>query len=123
MPKLNLRALQALTTSSGPIKFRPLVATPVTEPRDLSGIIKDLRWSTSLLKSIKEKLLGEGHQTGGKTYSPNAINLATSRSDNGEMIDDCNNAADVYDEASAQRIGTASDRPNTRLCRDFELHD
>lgn len=84
------------------------LATPVTEPRDLSGIIKDFEMVYELSwKVLKKKLLADGHQTQAardvfaKSYQ---LGLIHDQSVWLEMIDDRNNAAHVYDEASAQKI-------------------
>lgn len=84
------------------------LATPVAEPRDLSGIIKDFEMVYELSwKVLKKRLLAEGHQTQGardvfaKSFQLGFINDQAVWL---EMIDDRNNAAHVYDEASAQKI-------------------
>lgn len=84
------------------------LSTPVSEPRDLSGIIKDFEMVYELSwKVLKKRLLMDGHQTQGardvfaKSYQLGFINDQSAWL---EMIDDRNNAAHVYDESSAQKI-------------------
>lgn len=94
-----LRALRNLKTS---------LATPVLEPRDLSGIIKDFEMTYELSwKVLKKVLRDQGHQTqGAKDVYAQAFRLgyiddeATWLS----MIEDRNQSAHVYDEAQAQLI-------------------
>jgi len=109
MPKVKLEGSSSFDNLKRAYKnLDRSLATPVTEPRDLSGIIKDFEMVYELSwKVLKKKLLGEGHQTQGardvfaKCYQLGYINGQTTWL---EMIDDRNNAAHVYDEASAQRI-------------------
>lgn len=84
------------------------IGAPVTEPRDLSGIIKDFEMVYELSwKVLKKFLESEGLQTSGpkdvftKAYqsgyiSDESIWLA--------MINDRNHAAHVYDAGEAQKI-------------------
>ena len=84
------------------------LGTPITEPRDLSGIIKDFEMVYELSwKVLKKYLESEGLQTAGpkdvftKAFHAGYIDdeamwLA--------MINDRNQAAHVYDELEAQKI-------------------
>lgn len=84
------------------------VATPVTEPRDLSGILKDFEMSYELSwKVLKRLLQEEGHQTlGAKDVYTKAYQLGYLSDDSVwlRMIEDRNRTAHVYDEAQAKGI-------------------
>jgi nucleotidyltransferase substrate binding protein (TIGR01987 family) len=84
------------------------VASPVLEPRDLSGILKNFEMAYELAwKSLKRRLLDEGHQTQGskdvfsKAYQ---LNMISDEAVWLEMINDRNACVHVYDEAQAMKI-------------------
>lgn len=84
------------------------LATPITEPRDLSGIIKDFEMTYELSwKSLKKLLLNQGHQTlGAKDVFTKAYQLGylTDEKTWLNMIEDRNQTPHVYDEHSAKQI-------------------
>lgn len=84
------------------------VATPVTEPRDLSGILKDFEMVYELSwKLLKKLLLEQGHQTlGAKDVYSRAYQLGFLEEETVwlRMIEDRNHTAHVYDETDAGRI-------------------
>lgn len=84
------------------------LATPVTEPRDLSGIIKDFEMVYELSwKVLKKFLESEGLQAAGprdvftRAFQTGYIDREATWL---AMIDDRNQAAQVYDEAKAKTI-------------------
>lgn len=88
--------------------LRRSLSAPITEPRDLSGIIKDFEMTYELSwKVLKKVLLENGHQTqGAKDVFSQAFRLAYLPSEQPwiEMISDRNQAAHVYDENDAKKI-------------------
>jgi nucleotidyltransferase substrate binding protein (TIGR01987 family) len=84
------------------------LSTPVTEPRDLSGIIKDFEMVYELSwKVLKKKILEDGHQSlGAKDVFTKAYQLGYLGEQDVwlEMIVDRNQAAHVYDEKMASQI-------------------
>lgn len=84
------------------------LASPISEPRDLSGILKDFEMSYELSwKVLKKRLLAQGHSTQGardvysKAYQ---LGLISNQELWLEMIEDRNQTAHVYDEAAATKI-------------------
>lgn len=110
------QALRALTTS---------IDTPVTEPRDLSGIIKDFEIVYELSwKTLQKFLEDEGHPAG---TAREAIRLAYQRgviSDEGtwiEILKDRNLTVHTY---NAKLAAAMVERIKTRYARVFALlHD
>ena len=94
-----VRALQNLKRS---------VSSPILEPRDLSGIIKDFEMTYELSwKVLKKVLLEAGHQSlGSKDVFTQAYRLGYLSNENVwlRMIEDRNHAAHVYDEEEARKI-------------------
>lgn len=88
--------------------LRRSLASPITEPRDLSGIIKDFEMAYELSwKVMKKALLNQGHQTlGAKDVFTRAFQLGVIDSQHPwlQMIEDRNQTSHVYDEASAGQI-------------------
>ncbi|MBM4252513.1 MAG: nucleotidyltransferase [Deltaproteobacteria bacterium] len=86
--------------------LRRSLATPVAEPRDLSGIIRDFEMVYELSwKVIKKVLLADGvDTTGPKDVLTKAFQLGYIDNEAAwlGMIQDRNNAAHVYDEAAAR---------------------
>lgn len=84
------------------------LSTPVLEPRDQSGIIKDFEMTYELAwKSLKKLLLHEGHATqGARDVFSKAYQLGYIHDENIwlEMISDRNRTAHVYDESDAKEI-------------------
>lgn len=84
------------------------VSTPITEPRDQSGIIKDFEMTYELSwKFLKRTLLNQGHQTlGAKDVFSKAYQLGYLDNEKVwlSMIEDRNLTSHVYDEESAMRI-------------------
>ena len=84
------------------------ISTPITEPRDLSGILKDFEMSYELSwKVLKKHLASEGHVTqGAKDVYTKAFQLGMIDSESVwlEMIEDRNQTAHVYDENGAKAI-------------------
>lgn len=84
------------------------LATPVQEPRDLSGIIKDFEMSYELSWKVLKKILKEaGHETlGAKDVFTKAYRLGyLDREDVWlKMIEDRNQTSHVYDESEARKI-------------------
>lgn len=84
------------------------LSTPILEPRDQSGIIKDFEMTYELSwKALKKLLLAAGHQTlGAKDVFTKAYQLGYLPSEKPwlEMIADRNLTSHVYDEASAMQI-------------------
>lgn len=84
------------------------LSAPVTEPRDLSGIIKDFEMAYELSwKVLKKRLLAQGAQTQGpKDVYTQAYKLGLIQDEATwlSMIDDRNQAAHVYDEKEARKI-------------------
>lgn len=93
------RALAALERS---------VETPVTEPRDLSGIVKDFELLYELSwKTLKKVLESEGHETGtAREVYRVAYQRGFLTDEAGwlEMIDDRNRTVQTYDEAFAAQL-------------------
>jgi nucleotidyltransferase substrate binding protein (TIGR01987 family) len=93
------RALAALERS---------VETPVTEPRDLSGIVKDFELLYELSwKTLKKVLESEGHETGtAREVYRVAYQTGFLTDEAGwlEMIDDRNRTVQTYDEAFAAQL-------------------
>ena len=81
------------------------LATPVLEPRDSSGIIKDFEMTYELSwKVLKKFLLKAGHETlGAKDVFSRAYQLGYLKNEKGwlEMIEDRNQTSHVYDEKQA----------------------
>jgi nucleotidyltransferase substrate binding protein (TIGR01987 family) len=101
--------------SSSEINFRRALANlrrslqaPVTEPRDLSGIIKDFEMTYELSwKSLKKMLKREGHETlGAKDVFSKSYQLGYLSDESVwlKMIEDRNLTSHVYDEAQASVI-------------------
>ena len=84
------------------------VSTPITEPRDLSGILKDFEMVYELSWKVLKKLLNEqGHQTlGAKDVFSRAYQLGYLEEESVwlKMIEDRIHTAHVYDETEASRI-------------------
>lgn len=84
------------------------LSSPVTEPRDLSGIIKDFEMVYELSwKVLKKFLEAEGLQTAGpKDVFTQAFHAGYVENEGSwlAMIVDRNQSAHVNDEAEAQRI-------------------
>jgi nucleotidyltransferase substrate binding protein (TIGR01987 family) len=84
------------------------LATPITEPRDQSGIIKDFEMTYELSwKVLKKILLEQGHESlGAKDVFTKAYQLGFIKQHAPwlEMIEDRNLTSDVYDENSAAAI-------------------
>lgn len=84
------------------------ISTPIREPRDLSGIIKDFEMVYELSWKVMKKVLqSQGVQTTGpkdvfsKAYQ---LNLIEDENIWLEMIESRNQAAHVYDKKSAEKI-------------------
>lgn len=94
-----LRALANLKRSA---------STPIVEPRDLSGIIKDFEMAYELSwKVLKKTLRAAGHETlGAKDVYTKAFQLGYLQDEKPwlEMIQDRNQTAHVYDEGDAKAI-------------------
>lgn len=88
--------------------LRRSVQTPITEPRDLSGIIKDFEMSYELSwKVLKKTLLTAGHSTlGAKDVFSKAYQLGYLSEEAVwlKMIGDRNQTSHVYDESEAKKI-------------------
>ncbi len=84
------------------------LAAPISEPRDLSGILKDFEMAYELSwKSLKSFLLAQGHETqGARDVFAKAYQLGYLDEESPwlEMIESRNQTAHVYDEAEARRI-------------------
>lgn len=84
------------------------LASPIQEPRDLSGIIKDFEMSYELSWKVLKKILKEaGHETlGAKDVFMKAYQLGyLNREDTWlKMIEDRNQTSHVYDESEARKI-------------------
>ena len=84
------------------------LSSPILEPRDLSGIIKDFEMTYELSwKVLKKKLQAEGHQTlGAKDVYSKAFQLGFIENEGAwlKMIECRNQTAHVYDEAAANAI-------------------
>ena len=84
------------------------LATPVSEPRDLSGIIKDFEMTYELSWKVLKKILrAAGHETlGAKDVYSKAFQLGYLPQEQPwlGMIEDRNQAAHVYDEKQASEI-------------------
>ena len=84
------------------------LSTPVTEPRDVSGILKDFEMVYELSwKVLKKYLLTQGHTTqGAKDVFSKAYQLGYISDEKNwlQMIEDRNQTAHVYDEADAIKI-------------------
>ena len=88
--------------------LRRSLATPIAEPRDLSGVIKDFEMTYELSwKVLKKILLDQGVQTqGAKDVYTQAyrLNLIAHESVWLSMIRDRNQSAHVYEEKEAAEI-------------------
>ena len=84
------------------------LATPFSEPRDLSGAIKDFEMTYELSwKSLKSFLRDQGHETlGAKDVFTQAYRLSLIDEEAVwiQMIEDRNKTAHVYDESEANDI-------------------
>lgn len=84
------------------------LSTPVMEPRDLSGIIKDFEMAEELSwKVVKKWLKSQGHDSlGSKDVFSKAfrLGLINDELEYLAMIDDRNQAAHVYDEHEAKLL-------------------
>lgn len=84
------------------------LSSPITEPRDLSGIIKDFELAYELSwKVLKKLLLENGHETlGAKDVYSKAYQLGYLKEEQPwlSMIQDRNRSTHVYDEKSAREI-------------------
>lgn len=84
------------------------LATPILEPRDLSGVIKDFEMVYELSwKVLKKYLLLQGHETlGAKDVFSKAYQLGYLSNEALwlKMIEDRNQTSHVYEEAEARRI-------------------
>jgi nucleotidyltransferase substrate binding protein (TIGR01987 family) len=84
------------------------VSTPIEEPRDISGIIKDFELTYELSwKFLKKILLDQGHQTtGSKDVFSKAYQLGFLKEQDVwiEMITDRNQSTHVYDEKDALQL-------------------
>ncbi len=94
-----LRALKNLERS---------LATPIAEPRDASGVIKDFEMTYELSwKVLKKRLRQDGHDTlGAKDVYTKAYQLGYLKSQDVwlSMIESRNQTAHVYDENDAKKI-------------------
>ena len=84
------------------------LSTPITEPRDVSGIIKDFEMAYELSwKVLKKKLKQDGHETmGAKDVYTKAfqLNYISDQEIWLSMINDRNQTSHVYDESDAKKI-------------------
>jgi nucleotidyltransferase substrate binding protein (TIGR01987 family) len=84
------------------------IATPILEPRDLAGIIKNFEMVYELSWKVLKKVLRDaGNETlGAKDVYTKAFQLGYVESEKIwiEMIEHRNQTAQVYDESSAQVI-------------------
>ena len=84
------------------------LSTPITEPRDLSGIIKDFEMVYELSwKVLKKVLRNSGHETlGAKDVYSKAFQLGYLEKEQPwlVMIEDRNKTSHVYDEKDAKKI-------------------
>jgi nucleotidyltransferase substrate binding protein (TIGR01987 family) len=90
------------------LNLKRSLSTPVLEPRDLSGIIKDFEMAYELSwKVLKKMLATQGHASlGAKDVYSQAYRLGYLQEEAHwlQMISDRNQTAHVYDESDAQRI-------------------
>jgi nucleotidyltransferase substrate binding protein (TIGR01987 family) len=84
------------------------ISTPIQEPRDLSGIIKDFEMTYELSwKVLKKKLKSDGHETlGARDVFSKAFQLGYIHHEKSwlMMIEDRNQTSHVYDENDAKLI-------------------
>ncbi len=105
---MNAKNSSAENFSRALANLKRSLATPITEPRDQSGIIKDFEMTYELSwKAMKKMLLNQGHQTlGAKDVFSKAFQLGFLAEEGPwlAMIEDRNLTSHVYDEEAAMQI-------------------
>lgn len=100
------------------------LSTPVMEPRDLLGIIKDFEMAEELSwKVVKKWLKSQGHESmGSKDVFSKAFRFGLINNELGflTMIDDRNQAAHVYDENEANQLAERIRNSHLALLKNLE---
>jgi nucleotidyltransferase substrate binding protein (TIGR01987 family) len=109
MPKNELHSSSSFINFKRALaNLRRSLATPIQEPRDRSGIIKDFEMTYELSWKVLKKLLKtQGHETlGAKDVFTKAFQLGYIQDESAwfKMIEDRTQTSHVYDEAEAQTI-------------------